>query len=347
MAEQATVNGRRVPDPNTVQHLFQAIVGIWPLQPPAWASSTPFAGAARRVQREGRPRGEDPHELDRSRRSVRGGAPRGRRALLSPRASPRFLDDLSASSAGRPARTLERACADGAAARRRPAFPTSTRATSSGTSRWSIPTTAGRSISPARAPARPGGARIRGPPPEARRVSPRAARPTGERPTQAPRRPRRAGGAPERPAPFGSPRVCSLAPEGPAAVHVVAFAGASRAAAASSRWFHASRAACRTACRRCSTSRGPAPSPASRRVARPLGLRAQRGNLDAAGGALALDEGFAPRPAALLLDRPRLTEMPWARTGKGRQQDHPARRGRPAPGQRDAREAGSSARSPD
>ena len=35
VAFKTTIRGRRVPDPATVHHLFQAMVGIWPHEPPA------------------------------------------------------------------------------------------------------------------------------------------------------------------------------------------------------------------------------------------------------------------------------------------------------------------------
>ncbi len=94
VAFKSTVRGRRVPDPSTVHHLFQAMVGIWPHEPPAVGTleevRARIDGYMLKVAREAKRRTSwtDPDpgfevalEADIA-------------ALFSPARSPRLLDDL-------------------------------------------------------------------------------------------------------------------------------------------------------------------------------------------------------------------------------------------------------------
>jgi (1->4)-alpha-D-glucan 1-alpha-D-glucosylmutase len=89
-----TVRGRRVPDPATVHHLFQAMVGIWPLEPPSVGTLDALRErldgymlkAAREAKRWTSWTDPDPEFEDALQADVE--------ALLSPARSPRLLDDL-------------------------------------------------------------------------------------------------------------------------------------------------------------------------------------------------------------------------------------------------------------
>jgi (1->4)-alpha-D-glucan 1-alpha-D-glucosylmutase len=89
-----TVRGRRVPDPATVHHLFQAMVGIWPLEPPTVGALEALRDridgymlkAAREAKRRTSWTDPDP-EFE---AALRGDI----EALVSPARSPRLLDDL-------------------------------------------------------------------------------------------------------------------------------------------------------------------------------------------------------------------------------------------------------------
>ena len=89
-----TVRGRRVPDPATVHHLFQAMVGIWPLEPPSVGTLDALReridGYMLKASREAKRRTSwtDPdQEFEAALRA-------DIEALFSPARSPRFLDDL-------------------------------------------------------------------------------------------------------------------------------------------------------------------------------------------------------------------------------------------------------------
>ncbi len=98
------VRGRRVPDPNTVQHLFQAMLGIWPLRPLGPGDLAELGerlgGYVLKAVREAKERTSwtDPDvEFERALRN-------DDEALLAPDRSPRFHDDLErfADRIGRP-----------------------------------------------------------------------------------------------------------------------------------------------------------------------------------------------------------------------------------------------------
>ena len=157
-----TLRGRRVPEPATVIHILQAMVGIWPLDAARCRRSGCAAGAARRVHAESGARGKGAHDLDRSGRGVRARAARATsRRCWHPHRSPRFLDDFErfvarVAHAGLWNALASHRAAPGVARGTR----TSTRATSSGTSRWWTRTTGVRWISTLRrAAARRGRAR--------------------------------------------------------------------------------------------------------------------------------------------------------------------------------------------
>ena len=91
---KATVAGRRVPDPGTVHHLLQAMVGIWPLEPLAVGDldrlRERLSGYMEKAAREAKLRTTwtDPEpEFEAALRA-------DIEALLDPVRSPRFLDDL-------------------------------------------------------------------------------------------------------------------------------------------------------------------------------------------------------------------------------------------------------------
>lgn len=91
---KTAVQGRRLPDPNTVQHLFQVLVGAWPLEPLEPGGLEDFreriAGYMLKAAREAKSRTSwtDPNAAfeDALRRDVE--------SLLSSDRAPRFLDDL-------------------------------------------------------------------------------------------------------------------------------------------------------------------------------------------------------------------------------------------------------------
>jgi len=93
-AFKRTVRGRRVPDPATVHHLFQAMVGIWPLEPPTVGALEALRErldgymlkAAREAKRRTSWTDPDPEFEAALRADIE--------ALLSPARSPRLLDDL-------------------------------------------------------------------------------------------------------------------------------------------------------------------------------------------------------------------------------------------------------------
>ncbi|HUF36116.1 MAG TPA: malto-oligosyltrehalose synthase [Gemmatimonadales bacterium] len=91
---KTTVGGHRLPDPNTVQHLFQAAVGIWPLAPLAVgdlerlrARLGAYALKAAREAKERTSWTEPDPEFETALRS-------DLEALLAPDRAPRFHDDL-------------------------------------------------------------------------------------------------------------------------------------------------------------------------------------------------------------------------------------------------------------
>jgi (1->4)-alpha-D-glucan 1-alpha-D-glucosylmutase len=89
-----TVRGRRVPDPATVHHLFQAMVGIWPLEPPSVGTLESLREridgymlkAAREAKRRTSWTDPDPEFEAALRADIE--------ALFSPARSPRLLDGL-------------------------------------------------------------------------------------------------------------------------------------------------------------------------------------------------------------------------------------------------------------
>jgi (1->4)-alpha-D-glucan 1-alpha-D-glucosylmutase len=94
LPHKTLVDGRRVPDPNTVQHLCQAIVGLWPLAPPGPGELDVLRERLdeymRKAVREAKLRTTwtDPDE------AYEKAVSRDVSALLSPQESPRFLDDM-------------------------------------------------------------------------------------------------------------------------------------------------------------------------------------------------------------------------------------------------------------
>jgi (1->4)-alpha-D-glucan 1-alpha-D-glucosylmutase len=94
LAFKQTVRGRRVPDPATVHHLLQAMVGIWPLEPPSVGALEGLREridgymlkAAREAKRRTSWTDPDPDFEAALRADIE--------ALFSPARSPRFLDDL-------------------------------------------------------------------------------------------------------------------------------------------------------------------------------------------------------------------------------------------------------------
>jgi (1->4)-alpha-D-glucan 1-alpha-D-glucosylmutase len=94
VAFKSTVRGRRVPDPATVHHLFQAILGIWPHEPPAVGTLEDLRAridgymlkAAREAKR--RTSWTDPDS------GFEAALQADIAALFSPARSPRLLDDL-------------------------------------------------------------------------------------------------------------------------------------------------------------------------------------------------------------------------------------------------------------
>jgi (1->4)-alpha-D-glucan 1-alpha-D-glucosylmutase len=94
LAFKQTVRGRRVPDPATVHHLLQAMVGIWPLEPPTVGTLEALREridgymlkAAREAKRRTSWTDPDPEFETALRADIE--------ALCSPVRSPRFLDDL-------------------------------------------------------------------------------------------------------------------------------------------------------------------------------------------------------------------------------------------------------------
>ena len=94
VAFKATVRGRRVPDPATVHHLFQAMVGIWPHEPPAVGMLEELREridgymlkAAREAKRRTSWTDPDPGFEAALQADIA--------ALFSPARSPRLLDDL-------------------------------------------------------------------------------------------------------------------------------------------------------------------------------------------------------------------------------------------------------------
>ncbi|HEX6106441.1 MAG TPA: malto-oligosyltrehalose synthase [Gemmatimonadales bacterium] len=93
-AHKTTVRGRRLPDPNTVQHFCQAAVGIWPLASLRVGDlevlrerlTEYMLKAAREAKVRTSWTDPDPEFEDALRKDVE--------ALLSPELAPRFLDDL-------------------------------------------------------------------------------------------------------------------------------------------------------------------------------------------------------------------------------------------------------------
>ena len=125
------------PDANEEYLIYQTLVGAWPIA----------RRAPRGLPREGAARGQAQHELGRAGRRLRGGGCRRfARALLDH--EPFLADFEPFARAGRARPGAQRARPAAAQAHRRPACPTSTRATSSRPSRSSTPTTAGRSTGP-------------------------------------------------------------------------------------------------------------------------------------------------------------------------------------------------------
>ncbi|HYC32422.1 MAG TPA: malto-oligosyltrehalose synthase, partial [Gemmatimonadales bacterium] len=96
LPHKTVVNGRKVPEPNTVQHLCQAIVGLWPSTAPAPGELQTLQerldGYLRKAVREAKARTSwtDPDE------TYEAAVSRDVAALLSPHESPRFLDDVEA-----------------------------------------------------------------------------------------------------------------------------------------------------------------------------------------------------------------------------------------------------------
>ena len=94
LPHKTVVRGRRVPDPNTVQHFFQAAVGIWPLEPLAVGEldglrerlSAYMLKATREAKARTSWTDPDPDFEDAVQADVE--------ALLSPERTPRFHDDL-------------------------------------------------------------------------------------------------------------------------------------------------------------------------------------------------------------------------------------------------------------
>jgi (1->4)-alpha-D-glucan 1-alpha-D-glucosylmutase len=94
LPNKTTVAGRRVPDPGTVHHLFQAMVGIWPLEPLAVGDldvlRERLTGYMEKAVREAKLRTSwtdpDPEYEAALRADIE--------ALLDPARSPRFLDEL-------------------------------------------------------------------------------------------------------------------------------------------------------------------------------------------------------------------------------------------------------------
>jgi len=94
VAFKTTVRGRRVPDPATVHHLFQAMVGIWPHEPPAVGTLEELRErihgymlkAAREAKRRTSWTDPDPGFEAALQADIA--------ALFSPARSPRLLDDL-------------------------------------------------------------------------------------------------------------------------------------------------------------------------------------------------------------------------------------------------------------
>jgi (1->4)-alpha-D-glucan 1-alpha-D-glucosylmutase len=94
LPHKTLARGRRLPDPNTVQHLFQAITGIWPLTPLGVgeldALRERLTGYMRKAAREAKIRTSwtdpDPEFEEALRKDVE--------ALLAPDRSPRFHDDV-------------------------------------------------------------------------------------------------------------------------------------------------------------------------------------------------------------------------------------------------------------
>ncbi|MGH7527923.1 MAG: malto-oligosyltrehalose synthase [Gemmatimonadales bacterium] len=94
VAHKRSVRGHRVPDPNTVYHLVQAMVAIWPLEPLGVGDldrlRERLAGYALKAVREAKQRTswtEPDSEFEAALQD-------DIEALLSPERSPRFLDDL-------------------------------------------------------------------------------------------------------------------------------------------------------------------------------------------------------------------------------------------------------------
>jgi malto-oligosyltrehalose synthase len=94
VAFKSTVRGRRVPDPSTVHHLFQAMVGIWPHEPPAVGTLEDLRaridGYMLKAVREAKRRTSwtDPDS------GFEAALQSDIAALFSPARSPRLLDDL-------------------------------------------------------------------------------------------------------------------------------------------------------------------------------------------------------------------------------------------------------------
>ncbi|HUQ15612.1 MAG TPA: malto-oligosyltrehalose synthase [Gemmatimonadales bacterium] len=94
LPHKRTVRGRRVPDPATVHHIFQAMVGIWPMTPLGVGDLEVLReridGYMVKAVREAKVRTTwtDPDE------SFEDGLRADVEALLAPDRSPRFLDDL-------------------------------------------------------------------------------------------------------------------------------------------------------------------------------------------------------------------------------------------------------------
>ncbi|HEX6668156.1 MAG TPA: hypothetical protein VF061_01280, partial [Gemmatimonadales bacterium] len=94
LPHKMTIGGRRVPDPGTVHHLLQAMVGVWPLEPLAVGDldllRERLTGYMEKAAREAKLRTTwtDPDtEFEAALRA-------DIEALLDPARSPRFLDDL-------------------------------------------------------------------------------------------------------------------------------------------------------------------------------------------------------------------------------------------------------------
>ena len=149
-----TVRGRIAPDTNTEYLFYQTLIALWPApragasvrRPPRSLVERRRANASHRAHAQGGARSQDPHELDRAGRRVRARASRASSRPCSSRVTMRRFCRTSLDSSRMlrrsPLRTRWRVwfCIS-----RRPARRTSIRATSSGTSRSSIRTTAGRS----------------------------------------------------------------------------------------------------------------------------------------------------------------------------------------------------------